>query len=265
MGSKLGLLKRLLHMEFFRPSSEAEMLKVMQERQYRFIADSNHFSEPTQAGVSDLAKKFGAISKCIAFEAPPKLVQRLVCDLPVARLTYVDGNPIQQADVLGLAQRVKVADRQGIVPHGVDVAAQFEQLASPRMGEPLASYTPEAISARLNADRRVAATIQQKSHGQPMTVVYGAGHMGRTNSIDAFLPKDQVGIVGVFSDRKFLHASAHEVDVLKGTNTEQRSLVEWMDFIKLEDTGEVFMNDALRQQRSNPSQHRIIPIAKLKP
>jgi len=145
------------------------------------------------------------------------------------------------------------------------MVAQFEQLAAPRTGTASNFYSIEALNARMDGDKLAAAQIARLGKDGPVTVAYGEAHLGRANSIYAFLPKDKVGIVGVYSNHRFLHASAHEVDVLKGTNTEQRSLVEWMDFIKIEETGEVFANDALRQQRSNPSQQRLIPIRPNKP
>lgn len=85
-------------------------------------------------------------------------------------------------------------------------------------------------------------------------------HLGRSNSIDALLPRDRTSIVGIFEDRRDFERSAQTDAVYKGSGLPQRSYVEWMDFVKILDTGEVLANDALRQQRSNPTQRRLIPL-----
>ena len=236
------------------------MLAILEKKQFRVLADGHHFDEATQKAILGLNEKMAPTTSHFMTEAPPGLVKHLAEGKPLAPHTYADGWPLDQSDVADLSKRVDVALRHGKPVHGVDVATTFEQLARPKVGGSAATLAGNDLAYRLQSDKRVGAEVKRIAGEAPVTLTYGEAHLGRPDSIDAFLPRDKTAIVGVYPNQKSFEEAARSNEIFEGTGTAQRSPVEWLDFIKLADTGEVFANTALKTLRANPTQHRIIPM-----
>ena len=236
------------------------MLAALEKKQFRIIADGHHFDADNQKAIVGLSEKLTPTSAHSMVEAPAGLVKHLADGKPLAPHSYANGWPLDQSDVADLSKQIGVALRHGKPVHGVDVAATFEQLARPKTSGVGATLSGDDLAYRLQSDKRVGAEIKKIAGDEPATITYGSAHLGRPDSIDAFLPRDKTAVVGVFPNQKSFEEAARSNEIFEGTGTAQRSPVEWLDFFKLADTGEVFANTALKTLRANPTQHRIIPI-----
>lgn len=86
-------------------------------------------------------------------------------------------------------------------------------------------WPEDDLAYRLQSDKRVGAEVKRIAGDAPVTLTYGEAHLGRPDSIDAFLPRDKTAIVGVYPNQKSFEEAARSNEIFEGTGTAQHPLL----------------------------------------